>query len=611
MRVKWNRNLDGIRPLITVPETDVISNGKLQDIDNCEKKSFTDFNENSTENSENIANNGIDSVRAQACESPCPSSASITSKRSDKSKARISSLFGLFKVKDKVNDNNSEDCVSNFSELSGTTVPSLLSESVSKSRKSSYGSRDSILSIHEKIGFETDSRRRRRANSLLARSSLRRSWQQLNANNRPIGPNYIITRERYSNHYLNKSSEQPLLISSQICYMRPKSELSPEVSSKVESEEGSQTETNITGSESQPIPRSDHKKDNKELENNSIFVMQTVVQTVECKSNCISESDLFEKSGGCDQSDGCDGVDNKVQSVVNSLDSEYISLNNSKMIFDPKNSFKYIKNEPKLESDKTNPNIFNDISKNGVQLKEICVNNENNGIHIVIKSDETTQTTPQLSSKRKSDKTIDSNIKTSLNSDDSKQNCELNFRQTVEQTLESPDPLINCESPITSINDSINGCADNIIKVKVKKTHLPESEAVCFSTQIVSSPSTVSTPDTDNESNNDRAVVLTFINDEPMTSRDRFVDNENIKSDIFVKSTPIQGILRVRSRDSNSEDSSNGLTKTNELNVKSQKKVHFADNCLHNRNASHGRSRTVKGRHYSALGSIRTIRTNL
>ncbi|CAG2105721.1 unnamed protein product [Medioppia subpectinata] len=182
MRVKWNRNLDGIRPLITVPETDVISSETLdvEDLDN--KTCFTDLNDNTTESNEINGTNGcdnvVDAVLVRTCESPCPSSVSISSKRSDKSR-RISSLFGLFRIKDKNIDNNSEDCVSNFSELSGATIPSLISHSMSK-RKSSYGSRDSILLSHEKIGFEADTRRRRRANSLLAKGSMRRSWQQLN-----------------------------------------------------------------------------------------------------------------------------------------------------------------------------------------------------------------------------------------------------------------------------------------------------------------------------------------------------------------------------------------------------------------------------------------------
>lgn len=611
MRVKWNRNLDGIRPLITVPETDVLSNGKLEDCcDNGNSLHSSPESDGETQAlpknvdiAPNITNGG-NSVSVPSCESPSPSSASITSKRSDKSKARISSLFGLFKTKDKApNDTNSEDCVSNVSELSSATIPSLISPSIAK-RKSNYGSRDSILTCipHEKISFEADTRRRRRANTLLARNSLRRSWQHLNTPSKvSVGSaSYILPKERLPIHL----SRSPVVVrhkslDEDSSITNKKSDHLSGVESNDEQNQKQSIETQKTGSDCKPLSESafdDQKEDHKRrAENNSIFDMQTdvqKVQTLQSKPNCISGSDLSAKNSyGCDEVD-----DNRVQSVVNSFDSKQNLLNNSKIIFDPKNNSK---SQQKFKFDKIEANICNAVSKLDPNTQNLL--NQNNGIAdtdsvekepISAKVDRMSQTSPLLNANQKSDQIIDSALKSIPQ-----------HNETIDESEQLTEFAI--------VNDGLSSpsnTSSNIVKVKVKKDQLPESETVYFSTHIVSPSSTVSTAN--HQCNSDDAVVLTFINDEPMNSK--IADKDLCgKSDIFVKSVPIQGILRVRNRDSNSDDSASNSLKKSDLSGKSQKKVHFADSCFNSRSPSRGRSRAIKGRHYGSLSTIRTIRTNL
>jgi hypothetical protein len=198
-------------------------------------------------------------------------------------------------------------------------------------------------------------------------------------------------------------------------------------------------------------------------------------------------------------------------------------------------------------------------------------------------------------------------IKQNLSEENNNINCN-NIDKQSEQSiirveeLESIDLITNRE-----INRSETSISTDIVKVKVKKNQLPEFEVVSFSSHRTPSPSTVSPT---NSSSNDEPLVVTFIDDEPMTKA--AFERENTKSHVLVKSTPIQGILRLRShKDSNSEDnSSDSLTKTMGPKI-SQKKVHFAENCLHNRHTNRVRSRPLKSRHYGSYGTIRTIRTNL
>ena len=614
MRVKWNRNLDGIRPLITVPETDVLSNGQFEDNNCCDTKNSINSEVKINAEPQVLPLNGdippnattvsyeTNSVFQPSCESPSPSSASITSRRSDKSKARISSLFGLFKAKDKApNDTNSEDCVSNVSELSNATIPSLISPSIAK-RKSNYGSRDSILTSipHESIGFEADTRRRRRANTLLARNSLRRSWQHLNTPSKvSVGSaSYIIPKDRFPIHL----TRSPVVIRSksldQDSPLNDKKDEWQDQSNQIQSVETQRNESDV-----EPLPESalnDPKEVHKrKVDNNCTFNMQTDVQTLESKTNCISGPDLSAKNScGCDEVD-----DNKVQSVVNSYDSKQNLLNKSKN-FDPKNNFK---SNVKFKFDEIEANICEAVSKNEMQTNANDVNHNNNiadtdspeNEPMRAKVDRMSQTSPQMSSNQSSDQIISSESLKSIPQ----------YNEAVDEKLSPNEQLI--ESPTPSDGSvATSDTSSNIIKVKVKKDQLPESEMVYFSTHIMSSPSTVLTANIDNECNDEDAIVLTFINDEPMSSRIVYKDMSD-KSDIFVKSPPIQGILRVRNRDSNSDDSASNSLKKSDVSGKSQKKVHFADSCLYSRSPSRGRSRAVKGRHYGSLSTIRTIRTNL
>lgn len=597
MRVKWNRNLDGVRPLITVPETDVISDAKFE-LHNHNNSSFPDFNDNNTNDSLNI-------IKLRTCHSPSPSSASVSSKRSDKSKTRISSLFGLFKLKERVIiDNNNEDCVSNYSELSNgainQTMPSM------SNRRKSYESGDSMISGQEKIGFEADTRRRRRANTLLLKSSMRRSWQQLNGHSKlSISAGHLVYREPRIHSPLQslrrKVSEPDLFISSRSSLNRAITDVLPQVENQLNSD-NSNPETNKTCLNIN-LNRETVKTDINinELHSNDIIDKtdeQTVEQIISMTSANLNE---INSPNGC----GYDEVD-KVQNVtkiLNSLDSQQNSINNSKTITDPKNNDKN-KNEHKLSSDKNT----NTVSK--VRLRsDICVTNTNDISNL--DSDKTDSIDISIVQKTllSNDQINDHflSIKQNLSEENNNINCN-NIDKQSEQSiirveeLESIDLITNRE-----INRSETSISTDIVKVKVKKNQLPEFEVVSFSSHRTPSPSTVSPT---NSSSNDEPLVVTFIDDEPMTKA--AFERENTKSHVLVKSTPIQGILRLRShKDSNSEDnSSDSLTKTMGPKI-SQKKVHFAENCLHNRHTNRVRSRPLKSRHYGSYGTIRTIRTNL
>jgi hypothetical protein len=600
MRVKWNRNLDGVRPLITVPETDVISDAKYEVQNNDNNTSFPDLNYNTTNTNDSHV------IKVRTCESPSPSSASVTSKRSDKSKTRISSLFGLFKLKERVIDNNNEDCVSNYSELSNSVInPTMPSMTI---RRKSYESGDSMISGLEKIGFEADTRRRRRANTLLLKSSMRRSWQQLNGHSKLSVPaGYLVCREPrilYSNYthsplqsLRRKISEPDLLISSRSSLNRAITNVLPQVGNELNSDnlnaETNKTCLNINSD------RETVKTNTKTNINIDELHRNDIIDKTDEQIKCMTSANLNENNSlnGC----GCDDEVDKVQNVtkiVNSLDSQQNSINNSKTITDPKNNSKNNKTEHK------NINIVNNtISKVRLQ-SDICVTNTNDMLDL------------------DSDKTdsIDINIveKTTLSNDQindhflsikhnlSEENNNINNNNNIDkQSEQSIIRVEEVESIELTTNTSETSISTDIVKVKVKKNQLPEFEVVSFTSNRTPSPS----PSTVSPINysNDEAVVVTFIDDEPMT--------KTTKSDVLIKSTPIQGILRLRShKDSNSEDnSSDSLTKTMGPKI-SQKKVHFADNCLHNRHTNRVRSRPLKSRHYGSYGTnrtIRTIRTNL
>jgi hypothetical protein len=604
MRVKWNRNLDGVRPLITVPETEVISDAKFEVQNNDNNISFPDLNDNTTNNdSQNV-------IKVRTCESPSPSSASVTSKRSDKSKTRISSLFSLLKLKEKaIIDNNNEDCVSNYSELSNSAINPIINN-----RRKSYESRDSMISGQEKIGFEADTRRRRRANTLLLKSSMRRSWQQLNGHSKlSVSAGYLVCREpRISNYThsplqsLRRKVSEPDLFTSRSSQNRAITDVLPQVLNEL-NYDNSNVETNKTclniNSVNTDININSVNTDINidELHSNDI-IDKTVEQTfLNDQIKCITSANLNEQNSlnGC----GCDKVQN-VTKIINSLDSQQNSINNSKTITDLKNNDKNNIIEHKLSSDKNTNIVNNTVSK--VKLRsDICVTNTNDILDL--DSDKTDSININIVEKTSlsNDQINDHFMSIKQNiSEENNINCN-NVDKESEQSIIRVEELESIEL-ITNkqINTSSTSISTDIVKVKVKKNQLPEFEVVSFTSNRSPSPSTVSNSNSYSYTN-DEPVVVTFIDDEPMIKADT-------KCDVLVKSTPIQGILRLRSnKDSNSEDnSSDSLTKTMGPKI-SQKKVHFADSCLHNRHTNRVRSRPLKSRHYGSYGTIRTIRTNL
>jgi hypothetical protein len=394
-----------------------------------------------------------------------------------------------------------------------------------------------------------------------------------------------------------KISEPDLLISSRSSLNRAITNVLPQVGNELNSDnlnaETNKTCLNIN------YDRETVKTNTKTNINIDELHRNDIIDKTDEQIKCMTSANLNENNSlnGC----GCDDEVDKVQNVtkiVNSLDSQQNSINNSKTITDPKNNSKNNKTEHK------NINIVNNtISKVRLQ-SDICVTNTNDMLDL------------------DSDKTdsIDINIveKTTLSNDQindhflsikhnlSEENNNINNNNNIDkQSEQSIIRVEEVESIELTTNTSETSISTDIVKVKVKKNQLPEFEVVSFTSNRTPSPS----PSTVSPINysNDEAVVVTFIDDEPMT--------KTTKSDVLIKSTPIQGILRLRShKDSNSEDnSSDSLTKTMGPKI-SQKKVHFADNCLHNRHTNRVRSRPLKSRHYGSYGTnrtIRTIRTNL
>ena len=196
MRVKWNRNLDGMhRNLVTVPETEEIhcANRELVAI-NGSTDVVIDLNKNSMGNGV-IANGNRNhnqtnlSVKVENCDKPHSSTTASTGlKKSDKSRPRLTSLLSLFKNKDKHKNHVNGDCDSNCSSFSSRSMNPYSPIRNSNCRRK--------LSFDEEKYFETDSRRRRRANTLLMKSSIRRSWNQLNMHNKlSVTTGYIIAKE--------------------------------------------------------------------------------------------------------------------------------------------------------------------------------------------------------------------------------------------------------------------------------------------------------------------------------------------------------------------------------------------------------------------------------
>lgn len=669
MRVKWNRNLDGIhRPMLNLHETAVVTDGNdRNEVNNRITAEDVDLNKNDIKancDSNGVVNNHVNNHppadnssfnKETKCDNLSSSSSisSLTKRGDAKTVTKLSNLLGLLKIRDKRNANsiscgnnangvivNESDSNSNYSEaLSG----SITTRNYNGKRKFSIDS-ESIVS-NDSVGFAADTRRRRRANNLLLRGSLRRSWQQLrDQETLSNSSKYILVKDMHvPSSFYAYPSYSPALI--------PRRDSDSEVSNLnndltnanaagiltyLEEETfdvDNETGANDTSCDKLLAAKVDlnRKKYIATIEEADVIDEYLSEQTAEVQTRLRRERAALDRSS--------DEPEMLINDVVNKSDRSYKNINCANNVGN-NNSHLFVEDVKQKQSSNEAARFVAEKYESTIEKvreKEENVSeakdNPREEVHGTLppKPDQVTfafnvdksmrdwqganNTIPEpLHEIVRHEKFFKNNIDSSVCEDEAKNN-----NNALTNLLPEDSSCFNDRANVTSEdepevllphNESVENEEEEeeIIRVTVKKCRVPDIEIanLCITNDIILAGHHAS----------NFTSILSLSDAEPMSFETTSSSDSNVISisngPVSLDAKPIQGILRNKNKKSaDVVDGFNSAAPLSVLQGYAPKKVHFAENSIQHCNTSRYRNRLYKPRHNNHNHNNGTIRTNL